>query len=93
MDWGSFFLLFIAFLVLFLVIERTDSKRRVIPILTVLLALELARRYIWYRGIHTEGVSAFIAALVAIFLFWVMIGRYNHAGTSDNNIQVLGLDD
>jgi hypothetical protein len=33
-----------------------------------------------------------VVALVVNFLFWLLIGRYNPVGSSED-IQVLGLDD
>jgi hypothetical protein len=34
----------------------------------------------------------FIFAVVVSFLFWLLVGRYNPVGTSDD-IHVLGMDD
>jgi hypothetical protein len=50
---------------------------------------------VWFVGVRQAWGEAFVALLIALFfnlLFWVLIGRYNPVGSSDN-IRVLGLDD
>lgn len=84
-------LTFLIGLMLFL-IQRSERKRRRIVALGMLLGGELIRRYVWFRGVHTEAWVALIAALLLNALFWLLIGRYNPVGSSDR-IQVLGMDD
>jgi hypothetical protein len=92
MDMGITLLLtFLIGLMLFL-IQRSERKRRRIVALGMLLGGELIRRYVWFRGVHTEAWVALIAALLLNALFWLLIGRYNPVGSSDR-IQVLGMDD
>ncbi|MCC6891189.1 MAG: hypothetical protein IT321_00100 [Anaerolineae bacterium] len=44
------------------------------------------------RGAWGEAVLGLIIAAVLNFLFYVLIGRYNPVGSSDD-IHVLGMDD
>jgi hypothetical protein len=86
--------LFLTFIigVMILIVQRVEAKRRLIIALGMLVGGELVRRYVWYRGVHSEAWVALIAALVLNFLFWILIGRYNPVGSSDR-IQVIGMDD
>jgi hypothetical protein len=86
--------LFLTFIigVMLLIVQRVEAKRRLIIALGMLVGGELVRRYVWYRGVHSEAWVALIAALVLNFLFWILIGRYNPVGSSDR-IQVIGMDD
>jgi hypothetical protein len=78
-------------LVLFLV-QRTESRRRLVVALIMAGVGLLIQRYANYRALHTEALIAFILALVINLLYWVIFGRYNPPGSSDD-IQVLGMDD
>jgi uncharacterized membrane protein HdeD (DUF308 family) len=93
MDWGLFLLLLFGFLVVFMLLQRTDPKRRFWVIVFAVLVLELARRFVWFRNVHTEGWVALIAAAVVSFVFWLIIGRYNPPKSTDESIKVYGLDD
>ena len=84
-------LTFVISLMLF-TIQRAESRRKLVVSFFVLIFLELTRRYAWYRDLRTEWIVALIAAIILNFLFWILIGRYNPPGSSDD-IQVLGLDD
>lgn len=92
MDTGITLLLtFILSLMIFLV-QRTEAKRRRFFAIVMLGGAELIRRYVWFRDVHTEALTALIAAIVLNLLFWLLIGRYNPVGSSDQ-IQVIGLND
>lgn len=93
MDWGLFALLLFGFSLVFFIIQRTEAQKRRIVILTMLVVLELLRRFIVYRDINTEGIIAFLIALILNFLFWAIIGRYNPVKSSDETIKVYGMDD
>lgn len=93
MDGGLFALLLVGFSLIFLMIQRTEAKKRRLVIIVALVALELLRRFIVYRDINTEGIVAFVLALILNFLFWAIIGRYNPVKSSDETIKVYGLDD
>jgi hypothetical protein len=56
----------------------------------ILLAVGLwAVRY----HLRTEHVIGVVIALVISFLFWLLIGRYNPVGSSDDSIKVYGMND
>src|SRR5690606_23728962 len=80
------------FTIIFLMIQRAESKKRLIVFLSMLIPLFAIGIYMVYRDAIAEGVVAFGLSLLLNFLFWVLIGRYNPVGSSDE-IQVLGLDD
>lgn len=92
MDFGTFLFLCVLMNIPLFIIQRSEPKKRLIVVLVMLLPLELIRRYVWYRDVHTEAWIAFGIALVINFLFWALIGRYNPVGSSDR-IKVYGLDD
>ncbi len=77
-----------------LVVQRSERKyRRVVFLLFLFTAGILLRNFVVYREIEREGYTALVLSLVINFLFWLLIGRYNPVGSSDSNIQVLGMDD
>lgn len=92
MDWGSFVLLTGSFTVIMLMVQRAEQRRRLVVALFMLVIGFLIQRYAASWGLHTEVQLGFVVALVLNFLFWLLIGRYNPVGSSDD-IQVLGLDD
>ncbi|MBL8163324.1 MAG: hypothetical protein JNJ61_15160 [Anaerolineae bacterium] len=92
MDGGSIVLLSIVLGTIFFILQRTEKQRkRGVQVVMGGLGLLI----IWYVGMRQywgELVVALLIALVFNFLFWVLIGRYNPVGSSDD-IRVLGLDD
>lgn len=90
MNWEAWLGLTAVLAFLILLVQRTEPKRRRWIALLALAAGELVRRYIVYRGWHTEGAWAFGAALVLNVLFWVLIGRSNPPRSSEDEIEVLG---
>ena len=77
-----------------LIVQRSERKyRRVVFLLFMLSAGLLLRDFVISRQIEREGYTALALSLVINFLFWLLIGRYNPVGSSDSNIQVLGMDD
>ena len=91
-DAGLLLFLTILISVPLFIIQRSEARRRFIVFLITLIPFELIRRYVWYRDVHAEAVTALIIALVINFLFWALIGRYNPVGSSDR-IKVLTLKD
>ena len=92
MDIGSLILLSLSFAVIFILLQRSEAKRRRIVIFCMFLVILLI---VWYAGmtnLQREALFGFIMGLIFSFLFWVLIGRYNPVGSSDN-IHVLGMDD
>ncbi len=92
MDTGITILLAVLFSLMLFLIQRTEARRRKWVALGMLLGGELIRRYVWFRDVHSEAWAALIAAIVLNLLFWMLIGRYNPVGSSDQ-IQVIGMDD
>jgi hypothetical protein len=92
MDVGSLLLLMLSFTVLFVMVQRAEVKRkRIVRYIVVLLILFIA----WYANttnLQREAIFGFIFAVVISFLFWLLVGRYNPVGSSDD-IRVLGMDD
>lgn len=92
MDSGIIGLMVISWGAIFLIIQRTEvKKRRGVGMFLALIGLII----IWYiisRQVWGEGIVGFLIAAFLNFLFYVLIGRYNPVGSSDN-IRVLGMDD
>ncbi len=85
-------LLTITLLLLFLIWQRADVQRRKAVRNFVVFMAPLLAIYVWWRGALRELFFAFVIALVANVLFWLLIGRYNPTSDSDD-IRVMGLDD
>lgn len=92
MQGGLFLLLCLILSAILFIIQRSEAKkRRGVAIVMGLFGIVV----VWYintRQIWGEAILALIAALILNLLFWLLIGRYNPVGSSDN-IRVLGLDD
>ncbi len=92
MDTESVVVLTVALSLIFLIIQRTEAKKRriVTYVMSVVLLIVL-----WYVATIQIWGAAIVALLLALFLnylFWLLIGRYNPVGSSDD-IHVLGMDD
>lgn len=72
--------------------QRTEPKKRLIVLLILLIPGELIRRLIVFREANTEGVIAFILAVILNFAFYLFIGRYNPVAKSDE-IRVIKMDE
>lgn len=92
MDFGALILLMLTFGVIFFLIQRAEARRRLVVAIIMAVVGIAAQRYANYRALHTEALIAFILALVFNLLFWVIFGRYNPPGSSED-IRVLGMDD
>ncbi len=92
MDVGLFGLMTLFLGVSIFFVQRSERKRRVAVLISIVAILELIRRYVWYADVHTEGILALITALLLNGSFWLFIGRYNPVASSDD-IQVIGMDD
>jgi hypothetical protein len=77
-----------------LIVQRSERKyRRIVFLLFLFTAGILLRNFVVYREIESEGWLSLGLSLLINFFFWLFIGRYNPVGSSDSNIQVLGMDD
>jgi len=92
MNIGAVILLVLTFGTVLMLIQRAEARRRLLVAIIMAFVGLLAQRYAAYRELYTEAFWGFIVAVVLNLLFWVVIGRYNPPGTSDD-IQVLGMDD
>ena len=92
MDTGSLVLLALSFTVVFIMVQRAEVKRKRIVRFTALLLVLLMIWYANMTSLQSEALVGFIIAVVMSFLFWLLIGRYNPVGSSDE-IRVLGMDD
>ncbi len=92
MDAGITALLVLAFGLMLFLIQRSENRRRLIVFLASLIVIELIRRYVWFRDVHSEAWLAFVIAAFLNAAFWLFIGRYNPVGSSED-IQVIGMDD
>lgn len=92
MDSGAVIVLTVLLGLIVFLIQRTEKqKRRMVTRLMILLG---ALILIWaaLRGLVGAFVVSLLLALVLNFLFWLLIGRYNPVGSSDD-IQVFRMDD
>ena len=92
MDIGTTALLTVIFSLVFLLIQRSERKKRLVVLIAFLIIGELIRRYTFYRNVHSEAWLSLILALILNGLFWLFFGRYNPPKSSDE-IEVIGLDD
>ena len=93
MDWNYLGFIGITVTLLFILIQRTDPKRRRLSIVFVTLCLVIIRHNAFLKGdLHAETLLACLLAVVLGGLFWLLIGRYNPVNASDE-IQVMGMDD
>jgi dipeptide/tripeptide permease len=85
-------ILSVLFTLLLMLIQRTESTKRRIVIFVMIIPAILIRNWIDYRDKETEALIALVIALLLNFMFWVLIGRYNPVGSSEQ-IRVLSMDD
>ncbi len=92
MNWGALLLITGWLAVMMFLIQRTEAKRRRLVILFMLFVGYLTWYWANYRGLSNVFFVGLVIALVLNYIFWLLIGRYNPVGNSDD-IQVLGMDD
>ena len=92
MDGGLVILLILSLGTIIFVIQRTEASRRRIVMFVMFLVLLVLGWLVNIRGAWGGAVVGLLIALVLNFLFYVLIGRYNPVGSSDD-IHVLGMDD
>ena len=92
MDGGLVILLVLSFGTVIFVIQRTEAKRRRIVLIVMFLVLLVLGWLVNIRGAWGEAVVGLLIALVLNGLFYLLIGKYNPVGSSDD-IHVLGMDD
>lgn len=93
MDWNYIGLITFTVTLLFMLIQRTEAKRRRLSIAFVLLCLLVIRHNTFLKSdLHEETLIALILGIVLSSVFWLLIGRYNPVDAADD-IQVMGMDD
>ena len=92
MDGGLVILSALSLGTIILVIQRTETKRRRIVLFVMFLVLLVLGWLVNIREAWGEAVVGLIIALFLNGLFYILIGKYNPVGSSDD-IHVLGMDD
>ena len=92
MDFQYLVIFIVLFTTLIFLIQRTEATKRRIILLVMVIPIILIRNWVVYRDRQSEALAALLIALLLNFIFWVLIGRYNPVGTSDQ-IRVLTMDD
>ena len=92
MDTGLIVLLTGALAFIFFIIQRSEAKKRRAVSLVMAFLIVVTLWYISTLQVWREAIIAFFLALFLNFLFYLLIGRYNPVGSSDD-IHVLGMDD
>jgi K+-sensing histidine kinase KdpD len=92
MDGAAIVLMILAFASVLAMIQRAEKKKRRTVFIFLLPVIFIIVWYANARGYLGEAAVGAIIAAILNFLFWLLIGRYNPVGSSDN-IKVLGLDD
>ncbi len=78
---------------LLLMIQRAEAARRRLVIGFVFICLLIIRHNAFLKGdLHDETLLAFVLSLMLSALFWLLVGKYNPPGNSDE-IRVIGMDD
>jgi hypothetical protein len=89
---GPLFFITIWLSALLFLYQRTEVSRRRFVLILLLVVGFLTQYWAAYRGLAGEFWLALVIALVFNFAFWLLIGRYNPVGSSDE-IEVMGMDD
>jgi nicotinamide riboside transporter PnuC len=92
MNWSIILLMTISFTVIFVLIQRSEQSRRCLVWVSMLAVLGIIAYWAMTAQVVGETLLSLVFGLILTGLFWVLIGRYNPVGSSDN-IKVLGLDD
>ncbi len=93
MDTGYIVLIAILVTILLLFVQRTEKSRRRMSWGFAIMCFLIIRHNAFLKSdFHEETLIAFIISVVISGLFWLLIGKYNPVGTSDE-MKVVGLDD
>ncbi len=93
MNGGVVLLLTIVLGAMLMLIQRAEKRRR--RLATIIMAGVAFLLWYWaaFRQLGGEFTTALALAAFMNLLFWLLIGRYNPVGDSDEGIRVLGMDD
>lgn len=93
MDLNYVALIAIVATLLLIMIQRAEAARRRLVTVLVAICLLIIRHNAFIKGdLHEETLVAFVLALILSALFWMLVGKYNPPGDSDE-IKVFGMDD
>ena len=84
MDGGLVILLVLSLGTVIFVIQRTEAKRRRIVLVVMFLVLLVLGWLVNIQGAWGEAVVGLLIALILNGLFYILIGRYNPVGSSDD---------
>lgn len=93
MDLSYATLVSITVTLLLVLIQRTEkTKRRIVSSFVVICFLVIRHNAFVKGDLHDETLLAFAAGFLFSGLFWLLVGKYNPVGTSDE-IHVIGMND
>jgi len=93
MDIGYIGLISLAVTILLVFVQRTETTKRRITWGVIIICFLVIRHNAFIKGdLHEETLIGFIVGIIISGLFWILVGKYNPVGTSDN-IKVIGMDD
>lgn len=92
MNTGNLILLTVLALLMLLMIERTEPKRRWITVLLLILPAIWLYRWAGYRGQTTETLIG-VGVGAALFLVYWLAWGLRHRPQSSDSIHVVGMDD
>lgn len=93
MDLGYAALIAITVTLLLVLIQRTEKTKRRLVMGFVMICFLVIRHNAFLKGdLHDETLLAFVAGFLLSGLFWLLVGKYNPVGASDE-IHVIGMDD
>lgn len=93
MDINYVILIFITVTLLLIFVQRTEKTKRRIVWGIIIMCFLVIRHNAFVKGdLHAETLIGFIMGFIISGLFWLLIGKYNPVGSSDD-IQVIGMND
>lgn len=93
MDLNYLALISVVVALLLIMIQRAEPTRRRLVAGFVIICLLIIRHNAFIKDdLHDETLLAFVVGLVLSALFWLLVGKYNPPGDSDE-IRVIGMDD
>lgn len=93
MDTGYIALIATIVTLLLIFVQRTEkTKRRMSWGFAILCFIVIRHNTFIKSDFHEETLIAFIIGAFVSGAFWLLVGKYNPVGTSDD-MKVLGLDD
>ncbi|MCY4018510.1 MAG: hypothetical protein OXG39_03800 [Chloroflexi bacterium] len=93
MDLNYLALISVIVTLLLIMIQRAEPARRRLVAGFVIICLLIIRHNAFIKDdLHDETLLAFVLGLVLSALFWLLVGKYNPPGDSDE-IRVIGMDD